>query len=118
MPIFTVTMPVSRVPWEDTFSFMNIQLFKPYERQKDFITKFASTDDLFGVVSAPRGSGKTLLCINLMLLWLLEKPNRKGGYITPVYGQGKSVMDQIVNTSEAVITTSNRMEGTITKQMV
>lgn len=107
-------MPVSRVPWEDTFSFMNIQLFKPYERQKDFITKFASTDDLFGVVSAPRGSGKTLLCINLMLLWLLEKPNRKGGYITPVYGQGKSVMDQIVNTSEAVITTSNRMEGTIT----
>lgn len=92
---------------------MNITLFTPYEKQKNFISRFADTDDLFGVVSAPRGSGKTLLGINLMLLWLLQKGNRKGGWIAPVYGQAKSVMDQIVNTSQEVIETSNRMEGTI-----
>ena len=93
---------------------MNIQLFKPYKRQKQFIDRFADTEDLFGVISSPRGSGKSLLSMNLMLYWLLQKPKRKGGYITPVYGQGKSIMDQIVATSEGVITASNRMEGTIT----
>ena len=92
---------------------MNITLFTPYEKQKDFISRFGDTDDLFGIVSAPRGSGKTLLGINLMLYWLLQKPNRKGGWIAPVYGQAKSVMDTIVNTSQGVIETSNRMEGTI-----
>ncbi len=92
---------------------MNITLFTPYEKQKQFITRFADTDDLFGVVSAPRGSGKTLLGINLMLYWLLQKPNRKGGWISPVYSQAKSVMDSIVNTSTDVIDSSNRMEGTI-----
>ena len=83
---------------------MNIQLFKPYKRQKQFIDRFADTEDLFGVISSPRGSGKSLLSMNLMLYWLLQKPKRKGGYITPVYGQGKSIMDQIVATSEGVIT--------------
>ena len=92
---------------------MNITLFTPYKKQKDFIKKFADTDDLFGVVSAPRGSGKTLLAINLMLYWLLQKPNRKGGWIAPVYGQSKSVMDQIVNKAGDTIEGSNRMEGTI-----
>ena len=92
---------------------MNITLFKPYSLQKEFIKRFADTQDLFGVISAPRGSGKSLLCINLMLYWLLQKPNRKGGYITPIYGQGKSIMDQITKTAESAIVTSNRMEGTI-----
>lgn len=93
---------------------MNITLFTPYERQKQFIDQFADSEHLFGIVSAPRGSGKTLLGINLMLYWLLQKPNQKGGYVTPVYSQGKSVMDQIVNNSQGVIDSSNRMEGTIT----
>jgi hypothetical protein len=93
---------------------LNVTLFKPYEKQKEFISRFADTDDLFGVVSAPRGSGKTLLGINLMLYWLLSKDNRKGGWIAPIYGQSKNVMDTIVNTSSDVITANNRMEGTIT----
>ena len=92
---------------------MDITLFTPYPKQNEFISKFADTDDLFGVVSAPRGSGKTLLGINLMLYWLLSKDNRKGGWIAPIYGQSKNVMDTIVNTSSEVITASNRMEGTI-----
>ena len=92
---------------------MNITLFTPYDKQKEFISRFADTDDLFGIVSAPRGSGKTLLGINLMLYWLLQKDNRKGGWISPVYTQAKSVMDQIVKTAGDTIASSNRMEGTI-----
>ena len=92
---------------------MNITLFTPYPLQKEFLSKYADTEDLFGVVSAPRGSGKTLLAINLMLYWLLQKPNRKGGWIAPVYGQSKSVMDQIVTNAGDTIEASNRMEGTI-----
>jgi len=93
---------------------MNITLFTPYPRQKEFIERFADTDDLFGCVVSSRGSGKTLLAVNLMLYWLLQKPNRKGGYITPVYSQGKSVMDTIVSKAGELIESSNRMEGTIT----
>ena len=93
---------------------MDITLFTPYKKQKEFIDKFASSKELFGVVAAPRGSGKTLLGINLMLYWLLQKPNQKGGWISPVYSQAKSVMDQIVSSSEKLVSASNRMEGTVT----
>ena len=92
---------------------MNITLFTPYDKQNEFISKFADTDDLFGVVSAPRGSGKTLLGINLLLYWLLQSPMRKGGWISPVYGQAKSVMDIIIQQAGDLIDSSNRMEGTI-----
>jgi len=93
---------------------MNITLFTPYPKQNEFISKFADTDDLFGIVSAPRGSGKTLLGINLMLYWLLQKPNRKGGWISPVYSQAKNVYDSITQSSSEVITASNRMEMVMT----
>ena len=93
---------------------MDIQLFTPYKKQKEFIELFADTGDLFGVVAAPRGSGKTLLGINLMLYWLFQSPKLKGGWISPVYSQAKSVMDQIVVSAGSLVTASNRMEGTVT----
>ena len=93
---------------------MNIKLFKPYDKQKQFLDRFADTDDLFGIVVAPRGSGKTLLGINAMLYWLLSKPNQKGGWISPVYSQAKNVFDTITQSAKEVITASNRMETTIT----
>jgi hypothetical protein len=93
---------------------MNIKLFTPYEKQRQFLDRFADTDDLFGVVVAPRGSGKTLLGINSMLYWLLSKPNQKGGWISPVYSQAKNVFDTITQAAKEVIEASNRMETTIT----
>jgi len=89
---------------------MNVKLFKPYTKQKLFINKFADTSDLFGVVSAPRGSGKTLLAVNLMLYWLLQKGNRKGGWVSPVYSQAKSVFDIFNNSAKELIKASNRMD--------
>lgn len=93
---------------------MQIELFTPYEKQKQFISRFADTDSLFGVVVAPRGSGKTLLGINLMLYWMLQNPNRKGGWVSPVYSQAKNVFDQITTAAKDVIESSNRMEMVMT----
>jgi len=45
----------------------NIELFTPFPAQQTFIDKFVTTDDLFGVLVAPRGSGKTLAAINFCL---------------------------------------------------
>ena len=93
---------------------MNIKLFTPYEKQREFLDRFADTDDLFGIVVAPRGSGKTLLGINAMLYWLLSSPKQKGGWISPVYSQAKSVFDTITQSAKDIIESSNRMETTLT----
>ena len=50
---------------------MQVVLFEPYPLQKEFIDKFIATDDLIGVVSSSRGSGKSLLSLNMMLFWML-----------------------------------------------
>ena len=93
---------------------MNITLFTPYKKQKEFIEKFGDTNDMFGVVVAPRGSGKTLLGINLLLYWVLSKKNQKGGWISPVYSQAKSVYDILTTSAKDLIESSNRMEMIVT----
>lgn len=93
---------------------MNIKLFTPYKKQKEFIDEFLNTDPLFGIVVAPRGSGKTLLGINMLLYWLLDSPNVKSGWISPVYSQAKNVFDTITQSAKEIIESSNRMETTIT----
>jgi len=92
---------------------MNIKLFTPYDKQREFIDSFVDTDDLFGVVVAPRGSGKTLLAINILLYWALAKKNQKCAWVAPTFSQAKSVLDQIVTAGNDVIDSSNRMEATI-----
>ena len=93
---------------------MNIKLFTPYPKQKEFIDEFLDTEALFGVVVAPRGSGKTLLGINMLLYWLLDNPNAKAGWVSPVYSQAKNVFDTITQSAKELIEASNRMETTIT----
>ena len=56
---------------------MNVELFTPFPAQQSFIGKFVTTDDLFGCLVAPRGSGKTLAAINFCLYWALQKKNQK-----------------------------------------
>lgn len=92
---------------------MNVKLFTPYERQREFINAFADTEDLFGIVVAPRGSGKTLLGINILLYWALSNKNQKCAWVSPTFSQAKSVLDQIVTAANELIETSNRMEATI-----
>jgi hypothetical protein len=89
---------------------MEIKLFKPFPKQKEIIDSFISSDHLFGVIVAPRGSGKTLLAENMMLFWLLDTPNQKGGWISPIYNQAKNVYDQVVEAARDIIVQSNRQD--------
>jgi len=93
---------------------MNIQLFTPYKKQKEFIDRYIDSEEMFGVVVAPRGSGKTLLGMNILLYWMLSFKNQKGGWISPVYAQAKSVYDQIVIAAKDVIIQQNRQDMIIT----
>jgi len=92
---------------------VNVKLFTPYDKQRQFINSFIDSDDLFGCVVSPRGSGKTLLAINILLYWALQNKNQKCAWISPTFSQAKSVLDQIVNAAQDLITTSNRMEATV-----
>ena len=92
---------------------MNITLFTPYQKQAEFIDKFVETDDLFGCVVSPRGSGKSLLAMNIALYWALSKPNQKLGWCAPTFSQSKNILDQIVTAAKDTIQGSNRMEATI-----
>ena len=92
---------------------MNVKLFTPYKAQREFIDSFVDTDDLFGTVVAPRGSGKSLLAMNIILYWALGKDNQKCAWVAPTFSQAKSILDSIVTAAKDVIETSNRMEATI-----
>jgi len=93
---------------------MNVKLFTPYKAQQTFIDKFVVTDDLFGTLVAPRGSGKTLAAINFAMYWGLQKKNQKLGWCSPTFSQSKSVLDQIVAAAPDLVESSNRMEAVIT----
>ena len=92
----------------------NIELFTPYPAQKSFIDKFVDTEDLFGCLVAPRGSGKSLAAMNIALYWALSKPNQKLGWCAPTFSQSKNILDQIVAAANQIIEASNRQEATIT----
>lgn len=92
---------------------MKVNLFTPYPKQREVIDSFATSKHLFGVVVAPRGSGKTLLAINMLLYWLLKEGNSKGGWISPIFSQGKSVFEQIVKSAFSLIKSSNKADLTI-----
>ena len=93
---------------------MEIKLFTPFQKQREVIENYADTEHLFGVVVAPRGSGKTLLAMNLMLYWLLGNKSQKGGWVSPIYNQAKAVYDQVVEAARDVIIQSNRQDLNIT----
>ena len=93
---------------------MEVNLFKPFTKQKEILDNFLESDHLFGVISSPRGSGKTLLAENMLLYWLLSNPKQKGGWCSPIYNQAKKVFDEISEASRDLIVQSNRQDLNIT----
>ncbi len=91
-----------------------VKLFKPFAKQKEVIDGFLTSQHLFGCVVAPRGSGKTLLAENMMLYWLLDNKNQKGGWVSPIYNQAKAVYDSIVEAAKEIVIQSNRQDLSIT----
>ena len=92
---------------------MEVTLFSPHKGQKAIIDGFADSIHKFGVVATGRQFGKSLLAQNLMLYWLLQTPNQKGSWITPVYNQCKKIFDEITNAAHPIITKQNKADLTI-----
>lgn len=93
---------------------MQVNLFSPHKGQKQIIDGFADSIHKFGVVATGRQFGKSLLAQNMMLYWLLQTPNQKGSWITPVYNQAKKVFDELTNAANTIITKQNKADLTIT----
>ena len=91
-----------------------IELFKPHPVQRKIINGFADTKHKFGIVSTGRQMGKSLLASNLMCYWLLNNPNSKGAWITPVYSQGRKVFLEIVKALGPILENANKAELSIT----
>lgn len=89
---------------------MQVTLFTPFPKQKEFLDGFIESDKMFGVVVSPRGAGKTLMAMNLLLYWVLHKPKSKSAWVSPVYSQARNVFDQIVQAAGELVESSNRME--------
>ena len=92
---------------------MEVQLFSPHKGQKQIINGFADSIHKFGIVATGRQFGKSLLAQNLMLYWLLQKPNQKGAWITPVYNQCKKIFSELTNAANQIIVKQNKADLTI-----
>jgi hypothetical protein len=92
---------------------MQVELFSPHKGQKAIIDGFADSSHKFGIVATGRQFGKSLLAQNLMLYWLLQNPNQKGAWITPVYNQSKKIFNELTNASHPIINKQNKADLTI-----
>lgn len=92
---------------------MNIQLFTPHLGQRKVINGFADSPHKFGVVVTSRQWGKSLLAQNLLLYWLLQNPNQKGCWVSPVYNQCRKVFQELTNAANEIIIQSNKAELTL-----
>jgi hypothetical protein len=92
---------------------LNVTLFTPHSGQRKVINGFADSPHKFGVVVTSRQWGKSLLAQNLLLYWLLQNPNQKGCWVSPVYNQCRKVFQELTNASHEIITKSNKAELTV-----
>lgn len=92
---------------------MEIQLFQPHTKQRQIIDSFANSEHKFAMVATGRQFGKSLLGQNLLLYWLLQNPNQKGAWISPIYNQCKKVFKELTNAAHHIIAEKNRADLTI-----
>ena len=92
---------------------MEITLFTPHKGQKAVIQGFSESQHKFGTVVTSRQWGKSLLGQNLLLYWLLQNPNQKGCWISPIYNQAKKVFQELSDASNSIIQQSNKAELTL-----
>ncbi len=89
---------------------IEVEGFKPYPRQKEFIDQIEDPSVKYCVLTIGRQWGKTLLAQNLILKWALENNNSDLLWLSPVYSQVRKVFDDIVNAIEGtpILVSSNK----------
>ncbi len=94
---------------------MKYKGFKPYEFQKQIIDDILSKDDMFYVLVCGRQIGKTLLLINMLLYYGINKPKSTLLWVSPYYSMAIKVLSQIIDAIERtpIIKEANKSEKII-----
>ncbi len=86
-----------------------------HEGQQEIVRKFVLDDTkTYCAVCVGRQWGKTFLSMNIMIGWMLEKPARAGGWVTPYAKHWKMAFKMIRNAASGQISGSNITDGVIT----
>lgn len=95
---------------------MQYKGFKPYEFQKKIIDDILSKDDMFYTLVCGRQIGKTLLLINMLLYYGINKPKSVLLWVSPYYSMAVKVLSQIIDAIEFTPITkeANKSEKIIT----
>ena len=95
---------------------MQYKGFKPYEFQKGIIDDILGKDDMFYTIVSGRQIGKTLLLINMLLYYGINKPKCTILWVSPYYSMAVKVLSQIIDAIEFTPITkeANKSEKIIT----
>jgi hypothetical protein len=95
---------------------MQYKGFKPYEFQKKIIDDILKKDDMFYTLVCGRQIGKTLLLINMLLYYGINKPKTTLLWVSPFYSMAVKVLSQIIDAIELTPITkeANKSEKIIT----
>jgi hypothetical protein len=90
--------------------------FKPYEFQKKIIDDILTKEDMFYTLVCGRQIGKTLLLINMLLYYGINKPKSILLWVSPYYSMAIKVLSQIIDAIEKTPITkeANKSEKIIT----
>ena len=90
--------------------------FKPYSFQKTIIDVVLNGDNFFTTIVCGRQIGKTLLLINVLLYYSINKPKSTILWVSPYYSQAVKVLSQIIDAIEGsgIVKEANKSEKIIT----
>jgi hypothetical protein len=74
--------------------------FKPYTFQKQIIDDILKKEDMFYTLVCGRQIGKTLLLINMLLYYGINKPRHTLLWVSPYYSMAVKVLSQIIDAIE------------------
>ena len=78
-----------------SISMGTIKGYKPHSNQRIIHNSINQDDAKYYVLNIGRQFGKTLLCINQMLFWAINKPGSQIAWVSPIYKQSKKVFDEL-----------------------
>ena len=95
---------------------MTYKGFKPYEFQKNIINDILDKEDMFYTMTCGRQIGKTLLLINMLLYYAINKPKSISLWVSPYYSMAVKVLSQIIDAIEdsGIVNEANKSEKIIT----
>ena len=95
---------------------MQYKGFKPHPFQRGIIDDILNKDDMFYTMTCGRQIGKTLLLINMLLYYGINKPKSTLLWVSPFYSMGVKVLSEIIDAIEdsGIVNEANKSEKIIT----